>query len=88
MEKTVLRQSMRSSILSSTTFPLNATDWGTVINAGVKQLWRIDSTVAQGHGKFNSVGDLRIPPTQKKMPWWENSNRPVLYYVLPDILLT
>ena len=51
MEIPVLLQSLKSSILSSTSFQMGKTFWG-VVSAGVEQSRGKANMVAQGDGKF------------------------------------
>ena len=51
MEIPVLVQSLKSSILSSTSFQLDKTVWG-VVSAAVEQSRRKANLVTQGDGKF------------------------------------
>ena len=51
MEMLVLVLSLKSSILSSTSFQMGKTFWG-VVSAAVEQSRRKASMVAQGDGKF------------------------------------
>ena len=51
MEKQVRVRSLKSSILSSTSFQMGKTFWG-VANAAVEQSRRKANMVAQGDGKF------------------------------------
>ena len=51
MEIPVLVRSLKSSILSSTSFQMGKTFWG-VVSAAVEQSRRKASKVAQGDGKF------------------------------------
>ena len=51
MEIPVLVQSLKSSILSSTSFQIGKTFWG-VVSAAVQQSRRQANMVAQGDGKY------------------------------------
>ena len=51
MEIPVLVQSLKSSILGSTSFQMSKTFWG-VVSAAVEQSRRKANMVAQGGGKF------------------------------------
>ena len=55
MEIPVLVRSLKSSILSSTSFQMGITFWG-VVNAAVEQSRSKANMVAQGHGKFGHRG--------------------------------
>ena len=55
MEIPVLIRSLKSSILSSTTFQMGNTFWG-VVSAAVEQSRRQANMVAQGDGKFGPRG--------------------------------
>ena len=65
-EMPVLIRSLKSSILSSTSFQMDKTFWG-VVSAVVEQSRRKPNMVAQGDGK---LGPLRLTPeslqTKKK----------------------
>ena len=55
MEIPVLIRSLKSSILSSTSFQMGKTFWG-VVSAAVEQFRRKANMVAQGDGKFGPSG--------------------------------
>ena len=62
----VLMRSLKSSILSSTSFQMGKTFWW-VVSAAVEQSRGKANMVAQGDGKFGHWGwHPRIPPNQKK----------------------
>ena len=66
MEIPVLVQSLKSSILSSTSFQMGKTFWG-VASAAVEQSVRKANMVAQREtGNLALEADPRIPPNQKK----------------------
>ena len=65
IEKPVLEQSLKSSILSSTSFQRGKTFWG-VVSAAVEQSRRQANMVAQGDGKFDSRGWPQNPNNPKK----------------------
>ena len=66
MEMPVLVWSLKSSILSSTSFQMGKTFWG-VVSAAVEQSRRKANMVAQGDGKFGPWGWPQGPsnPPQK-----------------------
>ena len=64
MEIPVLKQSLTSSILSSSSFQMGKTFWG-VVSAAVEQSRRKANMVAQGNGTALEA-DPKIPPDQKK----------------------
>ena len=53
--------SLKSSILSTTSFALDKTFWG-MVSAAVKQSWCKANMVDQGDGKFGPEAGPRIPP--------------------------
>ena len=55
MEVPVLVRSLKSSILSSTSFKMGKTIWG-VVSAAVEQSRRTANMVTQGDGKFGPRG--------------------------------
>ena len=55
MERPVFVQSLKSSILSSTSFQMGKTFWG-VVSAAVEQSRRKANVVAQGDGEFGPRG--------------------------------
>ena len=55
MEIPVLVRSLKSSILSSTSFQMGKTFWG-VVGAAVEQFRRKANMIAQGDGKFGPLG--------------------------------
>ena len=67
IEIPVLVRSLKSSILSSTSFQIGKTSWG-VASAAIEQSRRKSNLVAQGDGKF---GPQRLTPeslqTKKKV---------------------
>ena len=65
MEIQVLARSLKSSILSSTSFQMGKTFWG-VVSAAVEQCMRNANMVAQGDGNSALEADTRIPPNLKK----------------------
>ena len=65
MEIPVLVWSLKSSIWSSTSFPMGKTFWG-VLSAAVEQSRGKASMVAQGDGKFGSRGWPQDPSKAKK----------------------
>ena len=52
MEIQVLMRSLKSSIVSSTSFQMGKTFWGVMSGAAVEQLRRKSNMVAQRDGKF------------------------------------
>ena len=65
MEIPVLVQSLKSSILSSTSLQMNKTFCG-VASAAVEQTWRKANMVAWGARNSALEADPRIPPNQKR----------------------
>ena len=66
VEIPALLRSLKSSILRSTSFPMNKTFWG-VASAAFEQSRHKANMVAQGHGKkFGPEADPRIPANNKK----------------------
>ena len=65
MEIPVLVRSLKSSILSSTSFQMGKTFWGAV-NADADQSWCKANMVAQGDGEFGPLDWPKNPSKQKK----------------------
>ena len=55
MEIPVLVRSLKSNIVSSTSFQMGKAFWG-VLSAAVEQSKRRANMVAQGNGKFGPIG--------------------------------
>ena len=68
METPVLVRSLKSSILSSTSFQMGKTFWG-VVSAAVEQSRRKANMVSQGDGKFGPWGWPQDPFKKKRNLW-------------------
>ena len=68
MEIPVLVRSLKSSILSSTSFQMGKTFWG-VVSAVVEQSRRKARMVARGDGKLGPRGWPQYPSKQKTKKW-------------------
>ena len=80
MEIPALVRTLKSSILSSTSFQMGKTFWG-VVSAAVEQSRRKADMVAQGDGKFGPWGWPQGPSKPKKVPIRKNLRYPNECYI-------